>query len=366
MKILMIAPTPFFADRGCHMRILEETRALEKLGHKVTICTYHHGRNIDKLDIKRSIKIPWYNKLDVGPSFHLFYLDFLLLLKTLKTSFTEKYDIIYAHLQEGALIGWITKLFIRKKLIFDCQDSLVKELEGHNFTKKDSLFYKFMWKLEKLAYNKSDLIITSTTGMKKFLEKNKINKKIIVVEDGVNTDFFNPNVKKANLKLPKNKKIVVYLGGLQKYKGIDYLLNAIPYTSKKFHFLIMGYPEVEKCKKIVEDLGVSERVTFTGKIKYEEAPSYLALGDIAVSPKTLESKEANAKLYNYMGMGLPIVCFDYPDNRKILGDLGVYAKLKDSKDLSKEIKKVRVRKIDYSKVIKKLEWIGNIRKIGLK
>ena len=350
MKILIIAPTPFFADRGCHMRILEEARALRKLGHEITITTYHHGRNVDNLDIRRSLNIPWYNKLDGGPSYHLFYLDFLLILKTLKIALLGKYDLIYAHLVEGGLIGWITKIFIRKKLILDCQDSIIKEIEAFNFAKKNGLFYKFMWFLEKLSYKKADLIVTSTYGMKKFLEENNIKKEIKVLEDGVNPDFFNPEAKKAKLDLPKNKKIVVYLGGLQKHKGIDYLLKAISYTSDKFHFLIMGYPEVERCKKLAEDLKISDRVTFTGKIKYEEAPSYLALGDIAVSPKTLESTEANAKLYNYMGMGLPIVCFDTKENRKILGKKGVFAKEKDSKDLAKKIEKVKIGEIRYKLV----------------
>ena len=71
MKILIIAPTPFFADRGCHMRILEEARALRKLGHEITITTYHHGRNVDNLDIRRSlnkknIKLIKYNYLKEG------------------------------------------------------------------------------------------------------------------------------------------------------------------------------------------------------------------------------------------------------------------------------------------------------------
>ena len=32
MRVLMVAPTPFFGDRGCHIRILEEIRAIRGLG----------------------------------------------------------------------------------------------------------------------------------------------------------------------------------------------------------------------------------------------------------------------------------------------------------------------------------------------
>src|ERR671929_192184 len=44
-RILSIAPSSFFADYGCHVRIYQEARALGRLGHEVTICTYHNGRN---------------------------------------------------------------------------------------------------------------------------------------------------------------------------------------------------------------------------------------------------------------------------------------------------------------------------------
>ena len=110
----MIAPTPFFADRGCHVRIYEETRALQKLGCEVTICTYHNGKDIHGLDIRRIINIPWYKKLEAGPSFHMVYLDLLLFLKSLTTALKIKPDIIHGHLHEGAFIGFIVAKIMRR------------------------------------------------------------------------------------------------------------------------------------------------------------------------------------------------------------------------------------------------------------
>ena len=57
-KVLMIAPTPFFADRGCHVKIFEEIKAFSKRGIKVVLTTYHIGRNIDGIDIRRIFRIP--------------------------------------------------------------------------------------------------------------------------------------------------------------------------------------------------------------------------------------------------------------------------------------------------------------------
>ena len=68
MKILMVAPTPFFADRGCHVRILLETNALTAMGHEVLISTYGLGRDLPGIDTVRTQRIPWYRKLAAGPS----------------------------------------------------------------------------------------------------------------------------------------------------------------------------------------------------------------------------------------------------------------------------------------------------------
>jgi glycosyltransferase involved in cell wall biosynthesis len=85
----------------------------------------------------------------------------------------------------------------------------------------------------------------------------------------------------------------------------------------------MGYPTVERYEALARTLGVSERVTFLGRLPYSEAPRYLALGDVAVAPKKSEA-EGYGKLVNYMAAGLPIVAFDTPLSREYLGPLGRY------------------------------------------
>ena len=346
MKILSIAPTPFFSDRGCHVRILEETKALMKLGHDVTICTYHIGRDTDNINIKRIPNIPWYNKLEAGPSYHMLYLDALLLFRSLQITIKEKPDIIHAHLHEGALIGKLCSKLRNVPLVFDVQGSLSGEMAAHGFMKSKSLLYKIIFRLETIINNMSDAIITSSTNMAEIL-KNRFEvdeDKVFVIPDGVDTETFHPNFDIKNLRkqldIDNDKKIIVFLGLLNEYQGIDLLIESIPHVIKEVpnaHFLIMGFPNVEKYKKMAEELGVLDHITFTGQIDYSEAPLYLNLGDIAVSPKITLSGEGNGKIYNYMACGLPTVVFDFPTNREILGDTGVYVQTVDSKSLAEEI-----------------------------
>ncbi len=342
MNILTIAPTPFFADRGCHVRIFEETRALMKLGNEVTICTYHNGRNIAGFNIRRIPNIPWYNKLEAGPSYHMLYLDMLLLSRSLQHSMEKRPDIIHAHLHEGAFIGKFCSKFRNVPMIFDMQGSLSGEMAAHGFIKNEGEFYNFIHKFESILNGMADAIITSSANMAEVLKNNfKVDgNKIFVIPDGVDTEIFHPHYDTKDLRsklgIDSDKKIVVFLGLLNEYQGVDLLIKSIPRVVRdvsNVHFLIMGYPDVEKYQKMAKELNVLDYVTFTGRIDYSEAPLYLNLGDIAVSPKITLSGEGNGKIYNYMACGLPTVVFDFPTNREILGDTGVYARNVDPESL---------------------------------
>ena len=81
MKIVMIAPTPFFADRGCHTRIYGEIKGLQQLGHQVVLVTYGLGRDMPGVRTVRCFNFPWYRKLTAGPSvWKILLLPFILTL----------------------------------------------------------------------------------------------------------------------------------------------------------------------------------------------------------------------------------------------------------------------------------------------
>jgi len=330
----MLAPTPFFADRGCHVRILEEARAALRCGVELRLVTYHIGRDVPGIPIERIASIPWYRKLEAGPSWHKPYLDVLLFFKALKVARQFKPHLIHAHLHEGAFFGAFLKMFIRVPMLFDCQGSLTAEITDHGFVKQGSLQQRFFAALEGWINRSSDYIITSSGPTVDQLVRDGVPKdRVRVLMDGVDTDVFAPQAKeaiRARLGLPKDRRIVVFLGVLNSYQGVDLLLEAaadLKGQGAKLHFLVMGFPEAGYREK-AEDLGLSEMMTFTGRVPYDEAALYLSAGDIAVSPK-ISLTEANGKLFNYIACGLPTVAFDTPVNREILGDDALYAKFGD-------------------------------------
>jgi glycosyltransferase involved in cell wall biosynthesis len=134
-------------------------------------------------------------------------------------------------------------------------------------------------------------------------------------------------------------QVVIYMGVLTEYQGIDILLEAIPLVvgeAPNVRFLIVGYPNEDHYREKARTLGVESWVHFTGKVPHEELPRYLSLADVAVSPK-ISTTEANLKLFPYLAMGLPTVVFDNPVNREILGNLGIYATAGDAKSFAQAL-----------------------------
>jgi glycosyltransferase involved in cell wall biosynthesis len=344
-RILMIAPTPFFADRGCHVRILGEAKALIASGNQLVLCTYPLGRDIEGVPTARPVPVPWYKKLAAGPSFHKFYIDLLLLWKSVLVCRSFHPEVIHAHLHEGIVIGAIISKLFGVPLVADLQGSLTRELRDHRFIPERPWFLRLMYSIEKrINQLPAQLVCSSTHTAGMCVDTFGIAPdRVISIIDGADLELFAPQeadpALRTSLGIGADEKVIVFVGVLTEYQGIDLLLEAIPAVVQavpEAKFLIIGFPNEAFYRQKAHTLGVADRVCFPGKIPYGETPRYLSLAYGAVSPK-IATTEANLKLLTYMAMGLPTVVFESPVNREILGNLGVYAKMADAKALAEAL-----------------------------
>lgn len=346
----MIAPTSFFADYGCHVRILEEARILQKLGHQVTIATYHNGNDVPGLDIRRTLPVPWRGDYEVGSSRHKIGLDALLGVKTLGLLARQRFDVIHAHLHEGALIGLALGKLFRIPVVFDFQGSLTEEMIDHHFLRRESLFYPPLRRLERWIDRTPPVVFTSSAHAERILVEQFgcPPAHVRVLPDCVNGDSFRPASSyapqelaalRAQLGIAEGRRLIVYLGLLAEYQGTGLLLQAMQRILARHpdvSLLLMGFPGVQFYAGQAQALGIQHAVILTGRVPYQEAPRYLALGDVAVAPK-LSLTEGAGKLLNYMAVALPTVAFDTPVAREYLGLDGLLAVRGDVDSLAQQL-----------------------------
>ncbi len=348
LRVLAIAPTPFFVDRGGHVQIYEQARALQKLGNSLELCTYHIGRDMPGITTHRIARVPWYHKTDAGPSYHKLYLMILLFFLSWRQIRRFKPDIMHGHGWDGCWIAYALYKLTGVPFVFDMQGSFTGEIVAHGYAKTHSLFFKLLRWMERRTLHLGTVVTQSEQMVQDAIRDFGVRPdRIYHTYDGVDTDEFRPGIDasdlRAALKLPADKKIVVFIGLLKPYQGVDSLLEAIKILVYDLgyggaHFLIMGFPDEDLYAARAAEMGIGEYTTFPGKIDYKLAPRYLALGDVAVAPK-LSPTEGDGKIYNYLASGLPIVAYDRPASKEILGDLAIFAELGSARSLACALQK---------------------------
>lgn len=339
------------------MRIRGQMAALAARGHAIRIVTYPSGRDVDHLPTSRPALWPHPATMPVGSSRRKLLLDALLAPTALSTALRfpgGPPQVIHAYLHEGALLGiglaWALR-FLRRSgripLVFDFQGSLVAEMLDHRFVSELSPLLPGWQRLERWIDQQPQAILASSNHAASLLVQRfgvpaaRLN----ALLDSVDPQLFRPRTEVSNSQLagmrkrlgvPSDRPVVVYLGLLAPYQGTGLLLEALAQFSQhkpRPFGLIMGFPDVERYKEMAQNLGLIGHVAFTGAVPFEEAPLFLALGDIAVAPK-VSATEGSGKLLTYMAVGLPVVAFDTPVHREYLEDLGLYAPVGDAVGLA--------------------------------
>jgi glycosyltransferase involved in cell wall biosynthesis len=341
MRVLMVAPTPFFGDRGCHVRILEELRGLRAREVQTLLVTYHVGGDVPDVRPCRTPRLPWIRQLPIGFSPHRLYLDPLLLVTTARAARRFRPDVLHGHLHEGAAIAAVVGRALRRPAVADLQGSLTGELLDHGVLRSGGLPARLAERVERHILRWPHRILASSAALAADLTTRwrVPADRVVPFPDGVDPEVFRPGLACDDLRRAlglEGKRVVVFLGVLTVYQGVDDLLAAWPRVVAAVpdaHLLLMGYPNEARYQRRVWETGLADSVTLTGRIDYREAPRYLALGEVAVSPKRSVT-EANGKLLNYMACGLPTVAYEGPVSRELLGSAGLCVPLGDTDALA--------------------------------
>lgn len=333
----MVAPTPFFADRGTHIRILEEALALERLGHQITIVTYHVGGRPQlpagsRIRIRRIHRwLFWYDKLEAGPDWQKVLLDILLMRKAWWIALRERPDVLHGHLHEGALIVWgIGKLIWWRPLVVlaDLHGSLTGEMVSHSYLKTRFLYRAFRL-VERFTHRLPLQFVTSSWANAEVVARDR-GSEIPVLLDGVDVVRYtltaaDQSTLRTKYALPADVPIVVYTGALMPNKGVGLILEALPAilaAHSSVHVVLAGAPRswIDSELAKLDPEVIRNRVTVVHPLPYHTLHELLQVADIAIDPKVSGSGEASGKILQYMGSGLPVAAFETVNNRKYLGE----------------------------------------------
>ena len=383
MRVLMIAPQPFFTPRGTPLSVLHRINTLSKLGHQIDLVTYHLGQTIpiENVTYYRIPKIPFIKRIKVGPSKRKIIVDLFVIFKALKLLFKNEYDVIHTHEEAGFFGVWFAKWF-NKLHLYDMHSSLPQQLTNFKFTKLKFLI-KFFEYLENMTIENSDAVITICPELFNYVKEKWPNKYQELIENVADNSliFGEAELSTAGIKKEYNldsRQIILYAGTFEPYQGLDLLIDAsreiIKMNKDALFLLVGGNPsQVEKYKAIVESYNLSPFFRFTGQVPPEWVPKFIETADILVTPR-IECNNTPLKIYSYLRSGKPIVATNHMTHTQVLnhdvamltecnarsfsqGLLKVMADGELRRKLSENAKKLAEEKYSYQAYIKKLDRI---------
>jgi glycosyltransferase involved in cell wall biosynthesis len=331
MKILMIAPEPFFEPRGTPLSEYFRIKALGELGHAVDLVTYPIGedRVLPGLKIYRCRRVPFIRSVRTGPSFAKLLLDASLLIRALGRLRRRRYDLIHTH-EEASLMGVICSRLAGTPHLYDMHSSLVQQMDNFQFTRLSPVLW-FFKRMERISLRQASSVIVICRSLYEYAAGITSEPKLTTIEnflDDVPEKLEDEKLERirSEIRLP-DRITVLYAGTLEAYQGIPLLLESMSLLDERFRLVIVGgkQHQVERLAGRLAEMHLSGKVRLLGQRNVEDIPYYLRCADVLVSPRT-RGTNIPLKIYSYLRSGVPVVATDlYTHTQSISSDIAILA-----------------------------------------
>ena len=328
MRILMIAPEPFFEPRGTPFSEFHRIRALITLGHTVDLVTYPFGRDVTMpgLTIRRCVRPPLVHHVRIGPSWTKVPLDLSLACSALKLALTRRYDAVHSH-EEGGFIGVILAWWLGVPHLYDMHSSLPQQVDNFGYGRATWLKRVLSW-VERVMIRRSRVVIVICQDLETTVRSVDADVPTVLIENAPGSgdvrDAGGGAAIRAQLGLTPATPVVLYTGTFEAYQGLDLLYRAMAIVARARPdarlVMVGGEPaQVEAAKRQVAESGVAASVIFTGQRPAEEVPAYLDAATVLASPRSTGTNTP-LKIYQYLRSGRPIVATNLRTHTQVLSE----------------------------------------------
>jgi glycosyltransferase involved in cell wall biosynthesis len=328
VKILMIAPEPFFEPRGTPFSEYHRIRALLELGHTVDLVTYPFGRDVSLpgLRVFRCLRPPFVHDVRIGPSLAKIPLDLTLTITALRRALVDRYDAVHSH-EEGSLIGVLIAAMLGVPHLYDMHSSLPQQLTNFDFSRSRALTRAFLW-MERFVVRRSRVVVVICPHLEEVVRGIEPGVQAVLIENAPGSGdapVAGSGARiRAELGLAADAPVVLYTGTFEAYQGLDLLFDAardvIARRPDARFVLAGGRPDqIAAARAKAGRAGLGDAVVFAGQRPAEEIPLFLDAADVLVSPRSTGTNTP-LKIYQYLRAGRPIVATRLLTHTQVLND----------------------------------------------
>ena len=358
MNILVLAPHPFFQNRGTPIDVLLVLRVLAlRKNTNIDLLVYNEGDEVQLPNLKtyRTPSFKFAHNIRPGFSFKKLIVDFAMFICAWRLVASKRYDIIHAG-EEAVFFAIFFKIFYKIPYAYDLDSSIAQQMiEKYPSLKLLSSVFNL---LESKAIKHSMVNLPVCNALAELCRKNG-SKMTVTLHDI--SQLKNPSASptgKLKKELSIKGMVMLYIGNLEIYQGIDLLLKSFALATKKTESLdlvIIGGVEedIKRYSIMARNLGIERRVHFTGPKPFEQLDEYLSEADILVAPR-IKGINTPMKVFPYLHSGKPVLLTDLYTHNQIISRKEAFLSPANEEGFSKSI----VRLAKDEKLRKRLGHYG--------
>jgi len=323
MRILLVAPQPFYQERGTPIAVRMLVEVLCGQGHAVDLLTYHEGADLDieGLRILRTPALPGLRHIPIGISWKKLVCDLLLSARLLGLALSRRYDVIHA-VEEAVFPAILVRSSARARVVYD-MDSLL----GDSLVSKWSLLRpvgRGLRALERAVIRRADAVFAVCSDLARRVSADAPGVPVFLIEDVALPSQQHCNGAEPLRQLLEIKgPLALYVGNLQRYQGVEQLVRAMGQLPKGLDLTLVliggAEDDVARMRALVRKLHLEERVYLLGPRPLAQLGGFLTQADILVSPR-LRGSNTPMKVYSYMSSGTAILATRILSHTQVLDD----------------------------------------------
>lgn len=272
MKIAEVCPrySPYIG--GVETHVEELSKRLVRKGHDVTVLSTDPSGRLPKSELLDGVKVLRFPAFAPGDAYYF---------SPSLRSYIKKaggFDVVHAH-GYHAFPAYFASAAKAPRFIF------TPHYHGHGHTPFRDLLLKPYALLGKHIFDRADRVVCVSEFEKSLVCGDfKCDGKAVVIPNGVNKAEF-----KGLEPYPKGLKVILYVGRLEEYKGVQYAIRALPFLPwHRLHVIGRG-PYNGALMNEAISAGVNDRVAFMAEQSRGELLRWYATADVLVMLSRFEA-----------------------------------------------------------------------------
>lgn len=320
LRILLLAPQPFFIHRGTPIAVRSVVEVLSEAGYEIDVLAYHLGADLDipHCRILRIAHLPGIDAVPPGLSMRKLICDAALAFKAATLVMKRRYDVIHA-VEESALIAMFLSALTRLPYVYDMDSSLVEQI-GDRY-RLPRWMHRLLSNVEAHAVRRAMGTITCCQALADLSRQYAPTNPVVVLED---VSLLPPDMLQQDIATDPQRPVVMYVGNLAPYQGIDLLLDAMVEACRELpplRLVVVGGPsdQMQHYRRRAAEMGLAQNTRFLGPRPIEALGALLSRATIVVSPR-IHGHNTPMKVYTYLDSGRPLLATRLPTHTQVLDD----------------------------------------------